>query len=74
MPIYEFECEKCGEFFEQLIFGRDKPECPKCGSEKVCKAISSCVARVSGDGGSGASSPGCSLCKGGNCSTCRPGS
>lgn len=72
MPIYEFECEQCGEFFEQLIFGRDEPECPKCGAGKVRKTISSCVAKVSD--GANASSSGCTSCKGGHCSTCRPGS
>ncbi len=27
MPIYEYHCEKCGQDFECLIMGSDKPEC-----------------------------------------------
>ena len=36
MPLYEYECEKCGEKFEKLMVWRyaDEVACPKCG----CKA------------------------------------
>lgn len=70
MPIYEFRCSKCGEFFELLVFPGDVPACPQCGDRKVEKAMSACVARTSGEAGG---APGCSSCKGGNCTTCRPG-
>ncbi|NLO05243.1 MAG: zinc ribbon domain-containing protein [candidate division WS1 bacterium] len=36
MPLYEFQCSKCGERFEKLLTGKNKDkggECPKCGSE-----------------------------------------
>ena len=34
MPIYEYECEKCGHRFEQIQKFSDPPleVCPKCGS------------------------------------------
>jgi len=33
MPIYEYECEKCGHRFEQIQKFSDPPieQCPKCG-------------------------------------------
>lgn len=41
MPIYEFECEGCGERFEELV----GPEvaalvCPACGSERTRRLMS----------------------------------
>jgi putative FmdB family regulatory protein len=33
MPIYEFECEKCRNRFEELLSaGAEDPACPECGS------------------------------------------
>lgn len=33
MPIYEFECEKCQERFEDLISSdAEPPACPACGA------------------------------------------
>lgn len=34
MPLYEYECEDCGEQFETLVSrsSRDSVECPECGS------------------------------------------
>jgi putative FmdB family regulatory protein len=42
MPIYEYQCERCGHCFEQLIFERDdkKVKCPECGKTKVRKLLS----------------------------------
>ncbi|WP_038055459.1 FmdB family zinc ribbon protein [Thermodesulfobacterium hydrogeniphilum] len=67
MPIYEFQCEECGEIFEELIFGNDFEGivCKKCKSPKVKKLISRTSPKTSS--GSGSS---CSGCKGGSCSTC----
>jgi putative FmdB family regulatory protein len=35
MPLYDLECEKCGEEFEAFskIVERDEVRCPKCGGE-----------------------------------------
>ncbi len=39
MPTYEFECQDCGQVFEQAMtmteHDEKSPKCPKCGSEKV---------------------------------------
>ena len=42
MPIYEYQCEKCDERFEELILGGrdDDIECPACGSERTRKLMS----------------------------------
>lgn len=45
MPIYEYQCEKCGERFEKLVrFDALSPQvkCPRCGSSRVHKAVSLC--------------------------------
>ncbi|CAN2041290.1 FmdB family transcriptional regulator [Candidatus Magnetomoraceae bacterium gMMP-15] len=44
MPIYEFKCLKCGEFFESLIMGNDDEmimQCPKCKAEDFERVLSS---------------------------------
>jgi putative FmdB family regulatory protein len=34
MPLYEYECEKCGARFEAItrITEKDETECPECGA------------------------------------------
>ncbi len=76
MPIFEYKCADCGEEFEELVFGDDKPACPKCSSNNTNKLMSCC--RFGSGGGSPitdrASSPsagsGCAGCSGGDCSSC----
>jgi len=44
MPIYEYRCEECGEKFEKLVASfrlAAGADCPKCGSTKVKKLLSS---------------------------------
>ena len=44
MPIYEYECEKCGNKFENYYWfvGADKDiKCPKCGIGKPKRIVSS---------------------------------
>jgi putative FmdB family regulatory protein len=43
MPIYEFECKKCGKGFEILMGFNEKanPRCPECGSKKTKRLLSS---------------------------------
>jgi putative FmdB family regulatory protein len=44
MPIYEYECPKCGKKFEYFHwFGGDEKmlKCPKCGAEGAKRLISS---------------------------------
>ncbi|MCK9463802.1 MAG: zinc ribbon domain-containing protein [Proteobacteria bacterium] len=37
MPLYEYECPRCGETFEAItrITDKDETECPECGSPAV---------------------------------------
>lgn len=41
MPIYEFECEACGNRFEELVPGDTTASaCPACGSERARRLLS----------------------------------
>jgi putative FmdB family regulatory protein len=42
MPLYEFECEKCGERFEELMAAADPPPpvCPRCTSRLIRRRLS----------------------------------
>ncbi len=33
MPIFEYQCQECGEEFEKLIRSPEKIECPECGGD-----------------------------------------
>jgi len=57
MPLYEYECNRCGNRFEILVFGKTRPVCPNCQSEDLAKSVST-FATASGGGSKGES---CSL-------------
>lgn len=41
MPIYEFDCEECGERFEDLVpAGSETVTCRHCGSERTRRVLS----------------------------------
>lgn len=42
MPLYEYQCQECGQEFEKLrsISDRDSVNCPTCGSGKVGRKMS----------------------------------
>jgi putative FmdB family regulatory protein len=41
MPLYEYECKKCGARFEHLVFNReDKVTCTSCGSQNLMRLLS----------------------------------
>jgi putative FmdB family regulatory protein len=40
MPIYEFECEECGNRFEELVAAGGTSTCPACGSERTRRLYS----------------------------------
>lgn len=44
MPFYDYSCRSCSAVFEIMHGMNEKPEivCPKCGSKKTSKEISSC--------------------------------
>jgi len=77
MPIYEFKCLKCDDFFELLVLGSDDKnlmKCPKCKSEDFERVLS--TANYNMPGGAG-SAPGgrkgaisqTRTCSGGSCTT-----
>jgi putative FmdB family regulatory protein len=75
MPIYEYHCEKCGQDFECLVFGSEKPECRGCRSKKVRKRMSACGFVSKGGGGQtvkkAAGASGCGSCHAGSCAGCK---
>jgi putative FmdB family regulatory protein len=48
MPIYEYVCRKCHHEFEVLVRGSERPQCPKCGDQKLDKLLSVSAAHVAG--------------------------
>lgn len=62
MPLFEYTCKQCDHRFEALVFGSEKPSCPKCKSKSLAPQLS--VFAVAGKGGS--SSPAAS----GPCGSC----
>ena len=40
MPIYEFECARCGERFEELVSAGTTAPCPQCRSSDVTRRFS----------------------------------
>ena len=57
MPLYDYQCEECGNAFEQNrpISQRDEADCPKCRSRRVRRLVRSVgvIARGGGGGGCG---------------------
>lgn len=52
MPIYEYECEKCGHRFELLQKFSDPParSCPECKGRKVHRLTSAPAIQFKGEG------------------------
>ena len=73
MPIYEFKCTKCEEFFEVIVMGSDDKEigCPKCKSNEFERVVS----KTNFNMGGGASKQPAGVqtqersCSGGSCKT-----
>lgn len=62
MPLYEFDCGKCGEPFEKLVRSTEAVKdvtCPNCGSRKVKKKLSRFASKVSGSSSASASAAAC---------------
>lgn len=61
MPIYEYQCQECGNEFEALVSmnASENPACPKCDAKKVRKKMS-VIASNKGGCGSCASTSSCS--------------
>jgi putative FmdB family regulatory protein len=73
MPIYEFKCSKCSEFFELLLMNSNDEEelkCPKCGSDAFERVISSAnFAMGAGSGSKPSVSSQTRSCSSGSCTT-----
>ena len=51
MPMYQYKCEECGQFFEELVFNaQTKVSCLHCESPKVQRQISVPGFHLKGDG------------------------
>jgi putative FmdB family regulatory protein len=52
MPLYEYECDACGERFERIQKFSDPlvEICPNCGKKKVKKLVSSPAIQFKGSG------------------------
>src|SRR5512143_3661245 len=52
MPIYEYQCAKCGHHLEALQRISDKPlrECPECGKHTLKRLMSAPLFRLAGSG------------------------
>lgn len=62
MPLYEFECPKCHEEFEELVRNPQATKevaCPTCGSTKVKRKLSAFASKISGGQTLSASAPAC---------------
>lgn len=66
MPIYEFKCTKCKIKFEEIVRGKEKIKCPKCGCSSVNKLFSS-FSSFSKDSGGKYTATG-----GSPCGSCKP--
>ena len=63
MPLYEFDCQQCGEPFEELVVSAARAaevRCPTCGSPQVKKKLSTVASRVAGKSTGVSSSSSCS--------------
>ncbi len=52
MPIYEYECEKCGHRLEAIQKFSDAPlaDCPECNESALKKLVSSAAFKLKGGG------------------------
>ena len=76
MPIYEFKCTKCEEFFEVIVMGSDKDDgvnCPKCKSPEFERVVSKTNFAMGTSASSGGHAKGVETqersCSGGSCKT-----
>jgi putative FmdB family regulatory protein len=54
MPIFEYECKKCGKLFEELVMKEGvEVRCPCCGSTSLDKLISAFAKKCQGCSSSG---------------------
>lgn len=76
MPIFEFKCTSCEEFFEVIVMGSDKADtvkCPKCESSEFERVVSKTNFKMGSSGSASGQSTGVETqerqCSGGSCTT-----
>jgi len=75
MPIFEFKCSKCEEFFEVIVMGADDDTaigCPKCKSkefQRVVSTINYAMGNSTGSGGAKGVQTQERECSSGSCKT-----
>ena len=76
MPIYEFKCSDCEEFFEVLVMKSDEEheiKCPKCSCHAVERVVSATNYAMGHSASSGGQAKGASkqerTCSSGSCTT-----
>jgi putative FmdB family regulatory protein len=52
MPIYEFQCDRCGHVFDRLqkLSDPDPDSCPDCGEPAIRRRLTAPAFRLSGSG------------------------
>jgi len=72
MPLYEFKCNQCNEFFEILVMNSNdtvKMQCPKCSSEEFERVMSKTSYSIGQGGGPSGVNSETRKCASGNCTT-----
>ena len=69
MPIFEYECKKCGHQFEALLPSASSPapECPECGASNAKRLLSRFAAASKTEFGSCKMSKDCMAAAQGGC-------
>ncbi|MCP4023325.1 MAG: zinc ribbon domain-containing protein [Desulfobacteraceae bacterium] len=74
MPIFEFKCSKCDEFFEVIVMNSkddDSVNCPKCKSKEFERVVSKTNFTMASSSAASQQGPSTQTrqCSGGNCTT-----
>ncbi|OQY00402.1 MAG: FmdB family transcriptional regulator [Desulfobacteraceae bacterium 4572_130] len=72
MPIYEFKCLKCEEFFEMIVLNNDeedKIKCPKCNNVDFERVVSTTNYVMGNNHNNDSPSKQTRNCSSGSCST-----
>ncbi len=75
MPIYEYQCGKCGHLFDALqkLGETALSKCPECGKDALSKLVSAPAVKAKGQAKGGASAGSHSHSHGGHTHTHGPG-
>ncbi len=74
MPIYEYECESCGERFETLVSrarAKQSVPCQACGGGDTRRVMSGFSGRAGSEGDTRTVGSPCAACSAASCAGCR---